>query len=121
MATQPKGKTRVNFLARNERAEAIAAVASAYPEDEINANITPLRDREEGERAFSRAFPDKDLKKPGYGAHDMDAVLERYGNVGATGLFSLVTLDVPKGGQRFDFPAFYERVDQLQGDRTQPN
>ncbi len=115
MATkQPKGKTHFNFLAPNNRAEIIGTVAAGYSDDDIMATITPLSTREEGESAFTHAFPSEVTTGVGFLNRDMDSVLKRFGDLGEAGLHSLVRLDVPQGGQSFDLVSFYERVNELQ-------
>ena len=108
-----KGRTHFAFTAPSRKAAAIAVTAARYPDKEISAEVMPIGSADEAKMAFGRAI--KPVETTGAAGLDrnLNDVRERYLRLGEAGTSSLVELNVPVGGQKFDFQTFYEQVDDL--------
>lgn len=102
------GRTSYLFTAPNERATAIELVAHDYPDEEISAEITPITDVTD---ALAKTMVRMRTVWSTLPEPDQSRVTQRYMALVEAGDSSLVKLNVPGGGQNFDWHGFYVGVE----------
>ena len=110
-------RTGFFFTAPNERADAIALVAAEYPAEQIEAEVTAIRNPEDATAALAKVIMRTQGAWYDLFEADQNRVAERYTELGdasrqgKAGKFSAVELQVPYGAQNFDWETFYQGVE----------